>query len=119
VTAPDVNGAGVTRLGHARRSLRRMAVTWIALYLPVHWRTGLKTVPSVDHDRGGTRPSDFVHDRAELVRLVERVAAGDLPTDDEHPYLGRCSAPSRVIRPATMRSARPGATTASRGRRRR
>lgn len=76
----------------ARHRLRRMVIKWIALYVPARWPRGLRTVAAVDHDRDGTRPSDFDHDRADLVHLIERVAAGDLPTDLEHPYLGLLSA---------------------------
>jgi hypothetical protein len=76
----------------ARRRLRRTVIKWIALYAPAHWPQGLRTVAAVDRDRDGTRPSDFDHDRADLVGLIERVAAGELPTDGEHPYLGRLSA---------------------------
>ncbi len=67
-------------------------IKWLALYVPVPWPKGLRTLAQIDQARDGTRPSDFEQDRAELARFVERVAAGELPTEVEHPYLGRLSA---------------------------
>lgn len=75
-----------------RRRLRRTAIKWLALYVPIRWPHGLRTLPTVDLDRDGSRPGDFEHDRGELVRYAERVAAGELPTDGQHPMLGRLSA---------------------------
>lgn len=77
---------------HTRRGIRRSVVKWIALYVPVRWPHGLRTLSQVDQDRDGTTPGDFERDRVELVGFIERVAGGDLPSDLEHPYLGRLSA---------------------------
>lgn len=75
-----------------RRRFRRRVMKWLALYVPVSWPKGLRTLAQVDQARDGTPPSGFEQDRAELARFVKCVAAGELPTDVDHPYLGRLSA---------------------------
>lgn len=70
--------------------LERTVVKWIALYAPLRWRPGIRTVPEVDQQYEGTKPVDFARDIATLRALVERVASRG-PQDDwpAHPYFGR------------------------------
>lgn len=53
----------------------RTAGKWIALKAPLTWPHGVKTMPEMDQERGGTRPVDFASDRQKLVQAIERFAA--------------------------------------------
>jgi hypothetical protein len=44
---------------------------FVALRLPLPWPHGVKTRPHVDQEIGGTPPSDFSTDVAELIRASE------------------------------------------------
>lgn len=67
---------------------------WGCLFVPIRWPKGFKTVPELDQERGGgTRPSDFAQDVAELRDRVNAFA--HTPEDfawPAHPYLGAMSA---------------------------
>ena len=71
---------------------RRTLVKWMALYLPLQWRTGIVTVPEVDQELGGTRPVEFAADlkQAEglLTLVASRAGRGAWP---DHPVFGRMS----------------------------
>ena len=47
-------------------------IKWIALYAPLQWPHGLKTMPEVDQEIGGTKPAEFEADRRELLQLFEK-----------------------------------------------
>jgi hypothetical protein len=47
-------------------------VKWIALYAPLQWPHGLKTMPEVDQEIGGTKPAEFAADRRDLLQLFEK-----------------------------------------------
>ena len=67
-------------------------VKWIALYLPVRWPPGISTSPEIDQEQGGTCPSEFAADVAQLETLMERFTApGEKPVRSLHPTLGRLS----------------------------
>src|SRR5262245_24009648 len=51
--------------------LQRTLMKWIALYLPVHWPSGISTRPEIDQEIGGTRPDNFAGDVAHLESLLE------------------------------------------------
>jgi len=53
---------------------RQRLIKFVALQLPLPWPHGVKTRPDVDQERGGTPPSDFSADVAELIRVCERFA---------------------------------------------
>jgi hypothetical protein len=55
--------------------LQRTVVKWIALYAPIRWPVGILTRPEIDQELGGTRPTDFAADVAQLEALVELVTA--------------------------------------------
>jgi len=71
---------------------RRTLVKWMALYLPLQWRTGIVTVPEVDQELGGTRPVQFAADlkqaEALLMLVASRAGRGGWP---DHPVFGRMS----------------------------
>lgn len=45
----------------------------VALHMPFRWPHGVKTMPEVDQEIGGTRPAEFDADVRELRRLLERL----------------------------------------------
>jgi hypothetical protein len=72
--------------------LPKMMMRWIALYVPLRWRTGIQTTAELDQTAGGTPPGDFAADVAELASQLRRIA-----TDPRcgfaaaHPVFGRMS----------------------------
>jgi hypothetical protein len=54
---------------------QRTVVKWIALYAPLRWPIGLETTPETNQYVGGTCPTDFSADLADLETQMERVAA--------------------------------------------
>jgi hypothetical protein len=73
--------------------IHRTVVKWIALYVPLRWMSGIVTRPEIDQEQGGTRPTDFAADVAQLATLVEMIAAAPPGTLDgvAHPIFGRMS----------------------------
>ena len=72
--------------------LRRTAVKWMALYLPLRWPVGIATRPEVDQERGGTRPAEFAADVAQLERLFEEFTNRQTAIQwARHPFFGRMS----------------------------
>jgi hypothetical protein len=84
-------GSRATEL--AATPLPRPVMRWIALYAPVRWPAGILTTPELDQHAGGTRPSDFDADVAELEKLLTEVATGrrDRFPRHLHPIFGRMS----------------------------
>jgi hypothetical protein len=72
--------------------LMRTAGKWVALWAPLPWPHGFRTVPELDQERDGTKPGDFERDREDLVTLVGRMVGRPKhfpwPT---HPHFGRLS----------------------------
>jgi hypothetical protein len=76
--------------GAARQTLMRCA----ALYVPVRWPPGIRTMPEVDQEAGGTPPVEFSADLAALVAVIERaIATPGVFRDRRHPALGALSQP--------------------------
>ena len=48
---------------------------WVALQSPMPWPHGVKTMPEVDQQMGGTPPIEFAQDRQTLLQTIERFAA--------------------------------------------
>ena len=71
--------------------LLQLAQRWGGLYLPVPWPKNLKTAPANDQELQGTKPVEFERDRAALLELSRRVAAGGVPFVASHPMLGSMS----------------------------
>jgi len=72
--------------------LHRTVVKWIALYAPLRWVPGIRTIPEIDQELGGTRPTDFAADIAQVEALMEVVTAATRSFDwPLHPVFGRMS----------------------------
>lgn len=66
---------------------------WLALYAPLAWPKGVKTLPEVNPRIDGTRPGDFERDRERAIASLKRLAAagpGGLTT--QHFLFGKMSA---------------------------
>src|SRR2546423_6057306 len=61
--------------GDKSNLLTRTVVRWIALYGPLKWPHGVRTMPENDQERGGTPPEDFKRDADELAAIIARVAS--------------------------------------------
>ncbi|MBZ5679449.1 MAG: DUF1569 domain-containing protein [Acidobacteriia bacterium] len=73
-------------------SYPRLLLRWVALWLPMPWPTGFKTVPELDQHGGGTPPAQFDADMRELRSLIERFTRE--PRDFAgitHPHFGKMS----------------------------
>lgn len=70
----------------------RRTIKWIALRVPVRWPKGTPTRPEVEQGVGGTRPSEFGADRAELLATLARFCGGGIDVAIPHPIFGRMSA---------------------------
>jgi hypothetical protein len=76
-------------VSHATSMFHRTAVKWIALYLPIRWVRGIPTRPEIDQYVGGTRPTEFAADVAQLEALVELVTEPHRRFDwQPHPIFG-------------------------------
>jgi hypothetical protein len=62
-------------------------IKWFALYAPIRWPPGVPTTPELDQTVGGTRPTDFAADVAELETLLTRI------TTDQRGRLAGCAHP--------------------------
>lgn len=50
----------------------RTLVRWAALHVPLQWPKGVKTMPEIDQQLGGTKPLEFEKDMLELKELINR-----------------------------------------------
>lgn len=84
--------------GEVSSGWSRTVMKWGALYAPMEWPKGVPTVPEVDADRGGTRPTALPTDverlEATLLTFVEVATAGRC---GRHPFFGAMS-PSQWLR---------------------
>jgi hypothetical protein len=73
--------------------LSRTVLRWVALTLPAQWpKARIATLPEADQELGGTPPTEFLADRAELERLIERfVARAPELEGHEHAIFGTLS----------------------------
>lgn len=53
----------------------RTVLRWIALKAPMTWPHGVRTRPEVDQEIGGTPPTSFESDAAELAGITRRFVA--------------------------------------------
>ncbi len=85
-------GTGHKPVSRATSLLHRTVVKWTVLYLPLPWPAGIRTRPEIDQELGGTRPSDFAADVAQLRDLLELVTAPTRTFEWQgHPIFGRMS----------------------------
>jgi Protein of unknown function (DUF1569) len=52
--------------------LQRTVIKFVALRVPLRWPQGVPTLPEVDQFISGTKPVDFIRDREELFKTVQR-----------------------------------------------
>jgi hypothetical protein len=84
--------SGEKPVSHSAGPLQRTIVKWIALYVPLRWPPGIPTRPEIDQESGGTRPSEFATDVAELEALLESVTTRKGIFDGQsHPIFGKLS----------------------------
>jgi hypothetical protein len=70
----------------------RPLVKLVVLYLPVPWVKGVPTRPELVQGEGGTCPTDFAADLADLVARMERFVSEERALDGRvHPVFGRMS----------------------------
>jgi len=66
---------------------------WFALWAPMEWPRGFKTMPELDQEAGGgTSPVEFTRDQRELLELLQRFTRA--PRDfsrPAHPHFGAMS----------------------------
>jgi hypothetical protein len=82
-------GMGEKYASPATSILQRTFVKWIALRTPLRWPPGVPTRPEIEQGCGGTPPSDWESDRAELLGLMDTFA--DCRTFGVHPAFGKMS----------------------------
>ncbi|HXZ80069.1 MAG TPA: DUF1569 domain-containing protein [Terriglobales bacterium] len=83
---------GVKRVSSTPVPYPRALARWIALWAPIPWPKGFKSVPELDQQKGGTRPEVFANDVSELRNLMDRFTRQ--PRDFQfqpHPQLGPMS----------------------------
>ena len=65
---------------------------WVALRFPVEWPKGIKTLPEVEQDCGGTPPVEFQRDRDELLAIIQDFCTrGKASFAPAHPLFGPMS----------------------------
>jgi Protein of unknown function (DUF1569) len=68
--------------------LRRTAMKWVALWVPLHWPRNVATRPEMEQGSGGTAPTDFSRDRADLLAIVQRFGDPGPDSSTAHPFFG-------------------------------
>jgi hypothetical protein len=66
----------------------RVVVKWIGLYSPLPWMKGTPTMPEVDQDKQGTRPTGFEADRERMLASLQRFATTTDFSRCAHPFFG-------------------------------
>jgi hypothetical protein len=80
----------VSRLGGFRGLMFRVT-KWMPLYAPVQWPAGIRTRPEVEQGIGGTCPTDFAADLAELITVMDTVTRHASESWPPHPMFGPLS----------------------------
>jgi hypothetical protein len=83
--------SGEKPVSDATSRLQRSIVKWIALYSPLSWPKGIPTRPEIDQEAGGTRPTDFAADLAELEALLADIKPVATGGRRPHPIFGHMS----------------------------
>ncbi|MEP7176833.1 MAG: hypothetical protein ABI860_09800 [Gemmatimonadales bacterium] len=82
----DAASSVLDRPGGARLPTRRWR-RWLGLYAALPWPHDLKTPPSVDPRQGGSRPSEYEHDRERAragLRALAAASASAFPSGHRH-----------------------------------
>ena len=70
-------------------TIPRAFLKWFALWAPVPWPHGFKTLPELDQESGGTRPVGFSDDVLNLRRLIESFVGPPVRISRApHPHFG-------------------------------
>ena len=80
----------VNCLGGVKGAMFR-ATKWMPLYAPLRWPSGVRTVPEIEQGIGGTAPTDFAADVAELRRMMDTVVRRNSGSWPSHPLFGPMS----------------------------
>jgi hypothetical protein len=75
----------------ASRPLQRTFIKWIALWAPIRWPPGFPTRPGLDQAVGGTQPTAFERDRAQLLAHFDRFCQSGVAPGVAHPAFGKMS----------------------------
>ncbi|MEW6127612.1 MAG: DUF1569 domain-containing protein [Acidobacteriota bacterium] len=65
-------GTGEKAVSNRSNFISRSFMRWFALQVPLTWPKGVKTMPEMDQEIGGTKPDEFNRDIQELENTVER-----------------------------------------------
>lgn len=83
---------GTTTVDRRANLAERSVLKWLALWAPVPWPHGFRTVPEIDQEANGTPPSVFEGDREELLTLMSRMIEKPRPFAwQTHPHFGDLS----------------------------
>lgn len=63
---------GEKYVSSASSVFKRTLLKWVALWVPLRWPHGVKTLPEMDQQQGGTPPSEFASDSEKFRILFER-----------------------------------------------
>jgi len=83
---------GEKKVAPARTPVPRAVLRFVAIWVPLRWPKGFKSVPELDQQAGGTRPSEFEADKKQLRALIDRFT--QTPKDysyQPHPHFGPLS----------------------------
>lgn len=83
---------GLRATRDASSTVLRPIIKPIALWAPVPWPHGFRSVPELDQEKDGTRPAEFSRDVDELLVLITKMAS--LSADFKwppHPHFGHLS----------------------------
>lgn len=67
--------------------LERTLIKWLVLNMP-RWPKNVPTRPEVEQGKGGTPPTEFEHDRSDLLQLIDRFCDTEDSALGSHPILG-------------------------------
>lgn len=83
---------GLRPVTPARLPYPRSLLKWVALWAPIPWPKGFKTVPELDQQTGGTSPAEFDDDVRELRGLLDRLTRRPRNFQwQPHPHFGQMS----------------------------
>lgn len=83
---------GMKAVPMARVFYPRGLMRWLALWAPIPWPKGFKTVPALDQQADGTPPQVFENDVQELRSLVDRCTRQPREFQwQPHPHFGQMS----------------------------
>lgn len=72
----------------------RTVMKCVALYAPMPWPHGIKTLPEINQHIGGTKPLEFARDKTDVERLIDAFARSEQDfASYAHPIFGRLSQP--------------------------